>query len=130
MKNIGKNGVSILVLICLCVMLVFSISNTATAASYSQKTLACPRCRQVNRSYGYDPNRSSRTVSLNSGKYCNPCRETIPDGEYHMYLYTRDLYYFRCDSSSCRRLSMNNRVYTNYYDNPVSEHYTNGKRDY
>lgn len=119
-----------MVMLVLCMTMLFGATISVSAASYTQKTASCPRCHQLNRSYGYDANFRWTTVSLNSGKYCDPCRKIIPDGDYHMYLYSSDKYYFLCTSTKCSKLNVPDRVYTVLYDNAVSEHYTNSVRDY
>lgn len=109
------------------VMLVFigialSVVMNVNAAPYSQKTRVCPSCKKFMSSYGYNPNAVWTTVTENGGNYCTPCGRTLAEDEYHMYLYSSDRYYFRC--SHC------NYTDSFLYDNPVSEHYTNGVRDY
>ena len=119
-----------LMVLALCMIMFCSFTMSVSAASYSQKMGRCPRCNQINTSYGYSANFRWSSVSVNSGNYCDPCGRVLSDGEYHMYLYSSDKYYFMCSSSRCSKLSVPDRTYTILYDNPVSEHYTNGVRDY
>ena len=126
----GKKVLKKLLVVTFCMIMIGSSAISAYAASYSQKRSRCPRCNKFNASYGYDEQFCWTTVSVNSGNYCAPCGRVLKNGENHMYLYSSDNYYFSCSSSNCSRLSVPNRVYTLLYDNAVSEHYTNGVRDY
>ncbi len=108
----------------LMVFFVVSLALTMSAsAAYSQKYARCPRCHQYNYSYGYSPNFQWTTDSAVAGEYCAGCNSIVPAGEYHSFLYSSDKYFFLCSSSSCSKLSYNNRKYEILYDNPVSEHY-------
>lgn len=102
--------------------ILFGSSIDAKAGSYSQKYRTCPSCKHTMSSYGYNPDMTWTTVSVNGGNYCDPCGINIPSDEYHMYLYSSDLYFFRCGNCG--------GMYSYPYNNPVSEHYTNGVRDY
>lgn len=121
--KIAKNVASAVVRLAL--MLTLSIS--AFAAS---KTEPCPRCGRLNTNFGYEANFGWTTKTPQSGQYCEPCGKVVPAGEYHMYLYTSDMYYFTCNSSSCSHIDVPDRTYRKLYPNRPTEHYTNGKRDY
>lgn len=119
-----------LLILVVCMIMFCGTTLSVSAASYTQKRARCPRCNQINTSYGYSANHRWSSVSVNGGHYCEPCGRVLGDSEYHMYLYSSDIYYFMCSSSRCSKLSVSDRTYTVLYDNPVSEHYTNGVRDY
>lgn len=124
--NVKRKLVSVII----CMVFTVSLSVTVLAAPYSQKLAKCTRCKQYNSSYGYSENYNSRTVSVKEGEYCDGCKKTVPVGEYHMYIYTNDLYYFRCDSKNCSKFDASDQIYKVTYANAPSEHYINGKRDY
>ena len=116
-----------MVFIC-CVLLLVGMSITAVAAPYSVKRARCPRCNQMNTSYGYDPDFRGSGGSAKAGQFCAGCNKIVPEGENHSYLFTSDKYFFQCNSKNGSRFSVPDRVYTDFYDNAPNEHYVNGKR--
>ena len=127
MKKI-RNGIVTLfcvILICASSMPVFALAR---------KTAACDKCHTMNVSYGYDKNFGWVSTGASAGKYCSACKEVVPEGESHSYLYSYDRYYFICNSSRCKNRNMNQKTYYKDFDNAPSEHYTikNGvkHRDY
>ena len=125
-----RNMLKKIVAVVCCFGFVLSTTRPVMAAQYEVKMEPCPRCGQWNSSYAYESDSVCSTISLNSGHYCDGCHTTIPTGDYHMYLYTSDKYFFMCKSSKCARFSVPDRVYTVFYDNPAYEHHTNGQLDY
>lgn len=111
-------------------ILVLCYVNVSMAANYVQKTARCPRCNTLNNSYGYTETLVINNISVKEGKYCAGCKDVVPEGERHMYVYTEDQYFFLCKSSQCKNISVPDRVYTQEFANPISEHYINGVRDY
>ncbi len=120
--NNSKNMiVKAIVILAMLIGLLLITTLTVRAAGYSPKTKSCS-CGGTMTSYGYSPNATWTTISVNGGNYCDACGITIPSDEYHMFMYSSDRYYFRC--TRCYKTE------SELYDNPVSEHYTNGIRDY
>lgn len=96
--------------------------TTTTAAS---KTARCPRCNALVTSYGVMEDYSNVNVSVSAGNKCNGCGTTVAAGTAHWYYYTTDLYYFLCNSSTCSKLNVTDRVFTVEYENAVKEHVIN-----
>lgn len=119
-KKISKK----MIMVCLSFALVMMFATTAFAATYVKKYAECDKCHTINGSYGYDETISITTRNVVSGNYCPVCNATVPDGEEHTYEFTKDRYYFLCNSSSCKsQYSTPQRVYYRDYQNAISDHY-------
>ena len=125
-KSLKLTKVKRMVLAVLTVSFLLGVPITSYAASYTLKTLRCPKCGSYNKSYGYDENYGSYTVSVPGGNYCEACHQMVPEGEYHIYYYTTDLYYFLCNGKCRDTLSIPDCVYTMEYKNvPTGHHISN-----
>lgn len=125
MNSIIKRIISV----CLCLCLILSMALTVDA-KYVPKQWNCPRCNKVCTSYGYDPHYGGVTQTQNAGNYCPVCQKIVPQGEVHMYMWDYDRYYFLCDGARCRNINFPDRVFTHDFNLPISEHYTNGIKDF
>ncbi len=103
-------------------MLVFGMTITSYASSYSQKRGACTRCGTYNYSYGWNPSTGNRSDGKGPGNRCEYCKIIVPKGEWHYYTTVSDLYYFNCKGSECSHLSFPDRVYVLLYENPPINH--------
>ena len=65
-KTLKLTKVKRMVLAVLTVSFLLGVPITSYAASYTLKTLRCPKCGSYNKSYGYDENYGSYTVSVPS----------------------------------------------------------------
>ncbi|SDI51901.1 hypothetical protein SAMN05421493_11711 [Pseudobutyrivibrio sp. 49] len=118
-----------IVVVCLTLCMIITMALTVDA-KYVPKQMRCSRCHTLCTSYGYDPNYGGVTQTQNAGNYCPVCKKVVPAGEVHMYMWDFDRYYFLCESSSCQHRNYQDRLFYYDYNQPVSEHYTNGIRDF
>ena len=125
MKRAIKNLAAIFM--CLCMILAMSLT---IEAKYVPQQWNCRVCNKTCTSYGYDPKHGGVTQTQNAGNYCPVCDKIVPAGEVHMYMWDLDRYYFLCDSSSSKHKNYQDRAFYHDFRQPVSEHYTNGIRDF
>lgn len=125
MNSMMKKAITICLSLCLILAMTLTVE-----AKYVPKKWNCPRCNKTCTSYGYDPHYGGVTQTQNAGNYCPVCDKIVPKGEVHMYMWDYDRYYFLCDGSRCQKLNFQDRVFTHDFKLPVSEHYTNGIRDF
>ncbi|MGN0340943.1 MAG: hypothetical protein ACI4D0_10675 [Lachnospira sp.] len=116
-----KNKIRCIITGFICVIAILGFSITTYASGYEAKTVR-HSCGSINTSYGYKHNYRGHSIGVKAGEYCPFCDSTVPEGDYHTYMYNEDLYYFRCDRC--------NVTYTRLYKKPIFAHYTNGVQDY
>lgn len=112
---------TLLMALALVAVLVSAVPSAVNAAPYSVKYSACPRCHQMNASYGYDESIRWQTVEVANGKHCGSCNSTVTQLA-HTYEYSLDRYYFLCNSRTCSRLSATQRRYSRDYSNNPTNH--------
>ena len=122
MKN-GKRNFKILITICMSLAFVLLFATQSFADPYSQKYFNCPNCNTLNASYSYDEDVAHVYTTVFSGKTCKGCNKVVPEGEQHTSMYTKDNYFFFCNSTYCKNnVDVSDRLYSHEFPNPISEH--------
>lgn len=115
-----KKGLNKKIIIIATICLVFASSMNVFA--WEKQSLRCVRCPQINISYGIDEGSPIVSCGRPAGVMCDYCNKPVPKGQYHSYFIINDTHFFKCTSSKCKNIPLEQNIYKKEFLNRVVEH--------